>query len=144
MNSKNTIIIGVLAESPYSESAGDVGIPYCTGSTITGGDGCRYDGSNPYLPEKQRKTLELNYDAFDHKVLDHVWEHDKNIPLVTVMLAGRPMLINNSVNISSAVIAGWLPGTSGGQGIVDAISGDYRLKSKGDRTNTLSFDWPTN
>ena len=50
MNTKNTITIGVLAESPYAETAGDVGIPYCTGSTLIGGDGCRYDGSNPYLP----------------------------------------------------------------------------------------------
>lgn len=75
-----------------------------------------------------------------------MWEQDKNIPLISVMLAGRPMLINSVVNISSAVLAAWLPGTSGGQGIVDAISGDYRLRSKGssDRTNTLAFDWPVN
>lgn len=56
MTSKNTIIIGVLGESPYAETAGDVGIPYCKNS-IFGGDGCRYDGTNPYLPEKQRATL---------------------------------------------------------------------------------------
>lgn len=145
MTAKNTIIIGVLGESPYAETAGDVGIPYCKNS-IFGSDGCRYDGSNPYLPEVQRTTLALAYDTFDHHVFEHIWEHDKNIPLITVVLAGRPMLINDAVNISSAVVAAWLPGTSGGQGIVDAISGDYRLRSKGssDRTNTLSFDWPTN
>lgn len=60
------------------------------------------------------------------------------------MLSGRPMLINNALNISNAFIAGWLPGTSGGQGIVDAISGDYKFKSGGSRSNTLAFDWPVN
>jgi hypothetical protein len=29
MNSKNTIILAVVGESPYAEFAGDVGIPYC-------------------------------------------------------------------------------------------------------------------
>ena len=144
MTSKNTIIVGVLGESPYAESAGDVNIPYCHG--IFGSDGCRYDGSNPYLPEKQRSSLALDYDNFDHNVISHIREADKNIPLITVLLSGRPMLINNALGISDAFIAGWLPGTSGGQGIVDAISGDYRLRNKGsgDRTNTLAFDWPVN
>ena len=56
------------------------------------------------------------------------------------------MEVNNALKISTAFIAGWLPGTSGGQGIVDAISGDYVVRPKGsnDRTNTLSFDWPAN
>lgn len=42
------------------------------------------------------------------------------------------------------MLASWLPGTSGGQGIMDGITGDYVLKSDGDsdRTNTLSMDWP--
>ena len=70
MTANNTIIIGVLGESPYAESAGDVNIPYCKG--IFGGDGCRYDGSNPYLPEKQRTSLALDYDNFDHNVISHI------------------------------------------------------------------------
>lgn len=56
------------------------------------------------------------------------------------------MHINSALNISSAFVSGWLPGTSGGQGIVDAISGDYKFRPNGssDRRNTLAFDWPTN
>lgn len=53
------------------------------------------------------------------------------------------MLINDLLNNSSAVIAAWLPGTSGGQGIVDAIVGDYVIRPKSSNTrNTLSMDWP--
>lgn len=63
--------------------------------------------------------------------------------MISVLLSGRPMLINDLLNNSSAVIAAWLPGTSGGQGIVDAIVGDYVIRPKSSNTrNTLSMDWP--
>jgi beta-glucosidase len=77
-------------------------------------------------------------------VIDHIRVEDKNIPLITVLVAGRPMIINNALNISNAVISAWLPGTSGGQGIVDAITGDYNMRPNGksDRVNSLSMDWP--
>jgi hypothetical protein len=51
------------------------------------------------------------------------------------------MIINSALNISNAFISGWLPGTSGGQGIVDVISGDYIINLS-NRKNTLSMDWP--
>jgi len=51
MNANNTIILGVIGESPFAEVAGDVGIPYCKNTSVLGGDGCLYDYSfNPYLP----------------------------------------------------------------------------------------------
>ena len=52
--------------------------------------------------------------------------------------------INKLMDQSSAVIAAWLPGTSGGQGIIDAIIGDYVIRPNGqsDKMNSLSFDWP--
>ena len=45
---------------------------------------------------------------------------------------------------SQALIAAWLPGTSGGQGIVNAIVGQYQFRPNGqtDWRNTLSVDWP--
>ena len=45
---------------------------------------------------------------------------------------------------SSAVISAWLPGTSGGKGVMDAITGDYIMRPNGqsDNVNTLSMDWP--
>lgn len=54
------------------------------------------------------------------------------------------MLVEKLMVESQAVIAAWLPGTSGGQGIVDAIIGDYVFRENGsnDRRNTLSVDWP--
>lgn len=54
------------------------------------------------------------------------------------------MLIDDIMEPSSAFIAAWWPGTSGGQGIINAITGDYLMRSNGtsSRTNTLSVDWP--
>lgn len=51
-------------------------------------------------------------------------------------------MINQILSSSNAVISAWLPGTAGGQGIFEAISGDYLLRPKGTKKNTLSVDWP--
>lgn len=62
------------------------------------------------------------------------------------MFSGRPLLIDTILAESSAFVASWLPGTSGGQGVVDSITGDYifRVNGTSDKRNTLSMDWPAN
>ena len=63
--------------------------------------------------------------------------------MISVILSGRPMLHKEIDSVSNAIVAAWLPGTSGGQGIVDALSGQYLLKpSMSNGVNTLSMDWP--
>ena len=122
-----------------------MGIPYCKGALQS--DGCLYGNSmNPYMPQKQRTSLDLEFDKFENQVIDHIREEDKNIPLVTVLLAGRPMFIDKILAESTAVLDAFLPGTSGGQGIVDGLTGAYKLRPNGssDSRNTLSFDWPKN
>lgn len=97
---------------------------------------------NPYITVSQLKTLEINYSDFDNNVINTIRTNDKNIPLVSVLISGRPMLINQVLSSSNAVISAWLPGTAGGQGIFDGISGNYLFKPNGTRKNTLSVDWP--
>jgi beta-glucosidase len=86
----------------------------------------------------------LDFEKFDKEVISNIREQDKNIPLITVLAAGRPMIIENVLNESTAVVAAWLPGTSGGDGIISAITGRYSFRPNGtnDRRNTLAFDWP--
>src|ERR1700733_13723411 len=46
MTSRNTLIIGVVGEVPYAESAGDINIPYCqnhTGPDDVPAPGCLYN-----------------------------------------------------------------------------------------------------
>ena len=56
------------------------------------------------------------------------------------------MFIDDVLQQSNAVLDAFLPGTSGGQGIVDAITGSYVIRPNGqsDKKNSLSFDWPRN
>ncbi len=57
------------------------------------------------------------------------------IPVVVVLLSGRPMIINEVLGRCDAFVAAWLPGTEG-QGVADVLFGDYKPTGK------LSFSWP--
>ncbi|HYW74422.1 MAG TPA: glycoside hydrolase family 3 N-terminal domain-containing protein [Pyrinomonadaceae bacterium] len=57
------------------------------------------------------------------------------IPLVAILLSGRPMIINQALSECDAFMAAWLPGTEG-QGVADVLFGDYRPSGK------LSCSWP--
>lgn len=113
--------------------------------TILPDEGCLFDdSSNPYLGDYQRSSLKLEFNKFEKDVISRIREEDKNIPLLTVLFAGRPMFIDDILADSSAVLDAFLPGTSGGQGVIDAITGAYIIRPNGqsDTKNSLSFDWP--
>ena len=60
------------------------------------------------------------------------------IPIITILLSGRPLIINDELNESDAFIAAWLPGSEAGSGIADILFGDFFPTGK------LSFTWPKN
>jgi beta-glucosidase len=57
------------------------------------------------------------------------------IPVVVVLLSGRPMILDNVIDKADAIVAAWLPGTEG-DGVADVLFGDYKPSGK------LSFSWP--
>jgi beta-glucosidase len=57
------------------------------------------------------------------------------IPVVVVLISGRPMMIEPVLDKCDAFIAAWLPGTEG-QGVADVLFGDYKPTGK------LSVSWP--
>jgi beta-glucosidase len=57
------------------------------------------------------------------------------VPLVTMVISGRPVLLQDVIDSSDAVIAAWLPGTEG-QGVADVLFGDYKPTGK------LPHSWP--
>jgi beta-glucosidase len=57
------------------------------------------------------------------------------IPVVLVVLSGRPLILGVAANQADAIVAAWLPGTEG-QGVIDVLSGDAKP------TGRLSFTWP--
>jgi len=58
-------------------------------------------------------------------------------PVVTILLSGRPLVLNSALEDSSAFVAAWLPGTEG-LGVTDVLFGDYKFVGK------LPRRWPRN
>ena len=59
----------------------------------------------------------------------------QGIPVVAVMLSGRPLYVNPQINAANAFVEAWLPGSEG-EGVADVLTGKY------DFTGKLSFSWP--
>jgi beta-glucosidase len=57
------------------------------------------------------------------------------IPVVVVVLSGRPVILGKALDQADALIAAWLPGSEG-QGVADVIFGDHKPGGK------LSYSWP--
>jgi beta-glucosidase len=57
------------------------------------------------------------------------------IPVVVVLISGRPLILGDALAQADALVAAWLPGTEG-QGVADVLFGNYKPTGK------LSFSWP--
>jgi beta-glucosidase len=57
------------------------------------------------------------------------------IPVVAIVVSGRPVLIADRLGDADAWVAAWLPGTEG-DGVAEVLFGDYAF------TGTLSHSWP--
>jgi beta-glucosidase len=58
-----------------------------------------------------------------------------NLPVVVILISGRPLIIEAIIPYTDAIIAAWLPGTEG-LGITDVLFGDYNP------SGLLSQTWP--
>ncbi len=60
-------------------------------------------------------------------------------PVITILLSGRPLILNQALDDSQAFVAAWLPGTEG-QGVADVLFGNAKFTGKLSRTWPLSND----
>jgi beta-glucosidase len=63
------------------------------------------------------------------------------IPVVSLFITGRPLVINEELASSDAFVVAWLPGTEGG-GIADVLFRKPNGKVNYPFTGKLSFSWP--
>lgn len=66
---------------------------------------------------------------------------DAGVPVITLLMSGRPMFVNPELNLSDAFVASWLPGTEAA-GIADVLFTDSLGNVNFDMTGKLSFAWP--
>lgn len=102
-------VVLVIGEAPYAEGVGDNGLLNLYSHTSMAGN-----------REAVRQAKETG------------------LPIITVMVAGRPMLITEEIADWDGFIMAWLPGSEGGTGIADCLYGDF------DFTGKLPVTWPKN
>ncbi len=89
-------------------------------------------GEKPYA-EGVGDRADLSLDREDLAAIANVKK--AGIPVVVILVAGRPMIVNDALPQADAFVAAFLPGTEG-QGVADVLFGDARPTGK------LSFSWP--
>jgi beta-glucosidase len=89
-------------------------------------------GETPYAEMKGDRS-ELSLDKEDAAAVKAM--KDAGIPMVVIVVSGRPMVLGEVAEQAGALVAAWLPGSEG-QGVADVLFGDYKPTGK------LSFTWP--
>ncbi|MDB6017169.1 MAG: glycoside hydrolase, family 3 domain protein [Pedosphaera sp.] len=89
-------------------------------------------GEAPYA-EMKGDRKDLNLPAGDGALIQKA--KAAGVPVITVLLSGRPLILNGALTDSSAFVAAWLPGTEG-MGVGDVLFGDHKFSGKSPRT------WP--
>jgi beta-glucosidase len=103
------------------------------GSDAAGADvGVVVMGETPYAEMKGDRP-DLSLAREDVEAVDRM--KGAGIPVVLVVVSGRPLILGDTLTKADAVIAAWLPGTEGG-GVADVLFGDYKPTGK------LSLTWP--
>ena len=110
-----TVGIAVIGETPYSEGCGDIPSPQ-------GGNSCI------------SRPTSLSLDSGDVQVVQKM--KNAGLKTVVVLITGRPLIIDQIVNIADAIVVAWLPGSEGA-GVTDVLFGGTKPTGKLPRT------WPS-
>ena len=124
---RHDVAVVVIGEMPYAEGMGDIR----PGGRITPPlpGGLRTANLEPYGTTLELTTLHPE----DLATIETI--RARGIPVVTVLLSGRPLLVERELAASTAFIAAWLPGSEGA-GVVDVLMGDAPF------SGVLPLAWP--
>ncbi|TMR29586.1 beta-glucosidase [Actinomadura geliboluensis] len=84
-------------------------------------------GETPYAEYHGDRTDGLGLDDADRKTIDRL--RDVGVPVVVVLVSGRPLDVAEDLPKWDALVAAWLPGTEG-QGVADVLYGDADPRGK--------------
>ncbi|MFY4775049.1 glycoside hydrolase family 3 N-terminal domain-containing protein [Metabacillus sp. RGM 3146] len=91
-------------------------------------------GEEPYA-ESNGDTNNLNLNKLDLLTIENIRKADPKIPIIVVLVSGRPMIVTDQMKDWAGLVEAWLPGTEG-EGVADVLFG------KKDFTGKLSVKWP--
>ena len=98
-------------------------------------------GEKPYAEfQGDRATLALD-DALTGPYATMRKLKAAGVPVIAVMLTGRPLYVNPALNLADAFVVAWLPGSEGA-GVADVLIGGADGKPRFDFTGTLPAAWP--
>jgi len=136
---KHEIAVVCIGEVPYAEMLGDIrveglrkGLQVSKGSTsdeTLPGEDIPIVKKGPYGTHLYLHELHPE----DIETIKNITS--KGIPVVAVMICGRPLVIEQELAESQAFVVAWFPGSEG-HGVADVIFGDYDFQGQ------LSFSWP--
>ncbi len=102
---KCDVVVLVVSEAPYAEGIGDNGVLSLSALT-----------------------------AYEENEEFHQIAVETGLPVVTVMISGRPLIVTNHINEWDAFVMAHLPG-SAGEGVTDLLYGEF------DFTGKLPYTW---
>jgi beta-glucosidase len=134
-NSGNTTLGTTILQAIQNTVSSGTDVTYSNdGNGATGADvAVVVIGETPYA-EGAGDRSSLNLSSEDVVAITNI--KNSGVPMVLILVSGRPMIITPVLGICDAIIAAWLPGTEG-QGVADVLFGDYNPTGK------LSNSWPT-
>lgn len=98
-------------------------------------------GETPYAEFQGDQTdVALHHDNVESLELIKTLK-TQGIPVVALLLSGRPLYVNPQINAADAFVAAWLPGSEG-EGVADVLLADASGQVRYDFQGRLSFSWP--
>lgn len=128
---RHDVAVVVIGEGPYAEGMGDIR----SSDDVIVEAGSMIRGQIKVL-KAYGTTLELSeLHPEDLQTIQRI--AGRGIPVVCVLVSGRPLVVNKELSKSNAFVAAWLPGSEG-LGVAEVLFGDYDFQGR------LSFSWPRN
>ena len=126
---RHDVAIVVIGENPYAEGMGDIR----SSDQVIVESGSMIRGEMKVL-QAYGNSLELaKLHPEDLQTIKAI--ADQGIPVVSVLISGRPLVVNRELELSRAFVAAWLPGSEG-KGVVEVLFGEHDFQGR------LSFSWP--
>ena len=102
------------------------------GSPVKAEVGIAVVGESPYA-EGPGDRADLSLSIKDLQVITKLRE--RSAKLIVVVIAGRPLVLGQALELADAVVVAWLPGTEGA-GVSDGLFGNTPFTGK------LPYSWP--